>query len=334
MLNVGIIGLGDISKVHIQAIKQNPKAQLVAVCDNNQTLMNKIPEAKFYNSLSEMLNTEKLDCVHICLPHHLHLPATKKCVNQGIHVLQEKPLALNAKEGSELLTLEKNNPNIKIGICFQNRYNDTFLKLKEIVNSGIYGPVKGLKGLVTWARPQKYYTEKTWRGDLAHSGGGVLINQSIHTLDLIQVLGGKIESIRGSVTQLLDYNIEVEDTASANISFTNQAKALFFATNASYTNSSVELQVIFENEKLTIKDNILTRVNDDGYKEVIIEDHKLEGTKSYYGPSHGKLIDHFYECILNNTNEYIHVRDAITANIMIDAIFKSSDSNNTVILSE
>ncbi|MGW7915081.1 Gfo/Idh/MocA family protein [Staphylococcus xylosus] len=330
MLKVGVVGLGDISQIHIHAIQQNPKAQLIAVCDEDMTLKNKVPHSKFYNDLNSMLDSETLDCVHICLPHHLHVSATTTCVERGVHVLQEKPLAVNAKEGLELVTLQRQFPEIKIGICFQNRYNDTFQTLNHIVRSGQYGEVIGVKGLVTWFRPESYYTEKPWRGQMEYAGGGVLINQSIHTLDLMQLLCGNIASIKGTVSQLLDYDIEVEDTASAHIKFENNANGMFFATNANFGNSSVELQVIFENEKLTIKDNILTRMNKQGYKIQIKEDEKLDGDKSYYGPSHGKLINQFYDCIINDEDDYIQPKDALASIAMIDAIQKSSKSNSVV----
>lgn len=330
MLKVGVVGLGDISQIHIHAIQKNPKAQLIAVCDEDMTLKNKVPYSNFYNDLNSMLDSETLDCVHICLPHHLHISATTTCVERGVHVLQEKPLAVNAKEGLELVTLQRQFPEIKIGICFQNRYNDTFQTLNRIVRSGQYGEVIGVKGLVTWFRPESYYAEKPWRGQMDYAGGGVLINQSIHTLDLMQLLCGNIASIKGTVSQLLDYDIEVEDTASAHIKFENNANGMFFATNANFGNSSVELQVIFENEKLTIKDNILTRMNKQGYKIQIKEDEKLDGDKSYYGPSHGKLINQFYDCIINDENDYIQPKDALASIAMIDAIQKSSKSNSAV----
>ncbi|MDW8564985.1 Gfo/Idh/MocA family protein [Staphylococcus shinii] len=330
MLKVGVVGLGDISQIHIHAIQQNPKAELIAVCDEDASLKNKAPYGNFYNDLNSMLDSEMLDCVHICLPHHLHVSATTTCVKKGVHVLQEKPLAINAKEGLELVTLKRQYPKTKIGICFQNRYNDTFQTLQHIVRSGQYGEVIGVKGLVTWFRPESYYTEKPWRGQMALAGGGVLINQSIHTLDLMQLLCGDIASIKGTVSQLLDYNIEVEDTASAHIKFANNANGMFFATNANFGNSSVELQVIFENEKLTIKDNILTRMNKQGYKIQIEEDEKLAGDKSYYGPSHSKLINQFYNCIIEDTDDYIEPRDALASIAMIDAIQKSSKSNSII----
>src|SRR5699024_10129615 len=111
MLKIGVVGLGDIAQVHIQAIEANPNAQLVAVCDENDIFENKVPYANFYKSMNNMLNSETLDCVHICLPHYLHLPATKTCVEKGVHVLQEKPLALNAKEGLELVKIERKYPD-------------------------------------------------------------------------------------------------------------------------------------------------------------------------------------------------------------------------------
>ena len=246
-------------------------------------------------------------------------------MEKGVHVFQEKPLALNAEEGLELVKLEEEHPNVKICVCFQNRYNETFEALQEIVESGKYGKVIGVKGLVTWFRPKDYYDVKPWRGTMAYAGGGVMINQAIHTLDLMQLIGGEIKELRGSIDNLLDYGIEVEDTATANIKFKNGATGLFFATNSKFGNSSVELQVVFENAKFTIKDSILTRLNEEGKKERMVEDAKLPGSKFYYGASHMKLINHFYTCIVNNTYDYIHVKDALTSIEMIDAIRKSSE---------
>lgn len=325
MLKVAVIGLGDISKIHLHAIKQNPEVELVAVCDINEKLKDSVPGIKFYNNYKVMLENEVLDCVHVCLPHYMHYPVTKYIVEKGINVFQEKPLALNTEEGFNLLKLEEDNPNVKICVCFQNRFNESFEKLYEAVNSGKYGDIIGIKGLVTWYRPKSYYEDKPWRGSMTLAGGGVMINQSIHTLDLMQLLGGKIDSIRGSIDNLLGYDIEVEDTVVANINFKSGAKGLFFATIANSENSSVELQVIFEKEKFTIKDYMLTSSSDNGKKEVIIEDKKLIGTKSYYGASHEKLINKFYECIKNDTKDYVKVKDAITSIIMIDNIRKSSE---------
>ena len=330
MLRVAVIGLGDISKIHLPAIQANPNVELVAVCDHDETLMGTLSGVTFYSDYRELLEKERLDCVHNCLPHHLHYPVTKACVEKGVHVFQEKPLGLNTKEGLELVRLETENKDIKIGVCLQNRYNESFEMLQDIVKSGKYGKIIGIKGLVTWFRPEAYYDAKPWRGKIAYAGGGVMINQALHTLDLMQVVGGEIQSIRGSVDKLLDYGIEVEDTATATITFKNGAKGLFFATNANSENSSVEFQVIFEKEKFTIKDSILTRENEDGRKEEMIEDKKLPGTKFYYGASHAKLINHFYRCIETNTQDYVQAKDALISIQIIDAILKSSEEKREI----
>ncbi|WP_317845697.1 Gfo/Idh/MocA family protein [Bacillus sp. S3] len=202
--------------------------------------------------------------------------------------------------------------------------------LQEIVESGEYGRIVGIKGLVAWYRPKSYYDAKPWRGQMKYAGGGVMINQALHTIDLMQLLGGKIESIRGNVDQLLDYGIEVEDTASARMQFESGATGLFFATNANAVNSSVELQVILENGKFTIKDSILTRVNEDGKKEELVEDAKVPGTKFYYGASHKKLIHLFHQCIEEDTDNYVHAREAAVAIQMIDVIRKSSETRQSI----
>ena len=223
MLRIAVIGLGDISNIHLSVIKANPHVTLVAVCDIDEHLRDVVPDATFYTNYEDMLDQEELDCVHICLPHYLHYEATKACVRRGVHVLQEKPLALNLEESLALLRLEEEFEDVKICICFQNRYNETFEKLREMVASGKYGEIKGIKGIVTWFRPKSYYESKTWRGKMKFAGGGVMINQSIHTLDLMQLLGGEIESIRGSIDHLADYDIEVEDTATAHMKFSSGA---------------------------------------------------------------------------------------------------------------
>ncbi|TWD89674.1 putative dehydrogenase [Neobacillus bataviensis] len=333
MLKIGVIGLGDISKIHIPAIQANPHAELAAVCDLDESLRNTVPDVNFYTDYQAMLKRESLDCVHVCLPHYLHYPVTKVCVENGVHVFQEKPLSLNTKEGLTLAKLEDMHQT-KICVCFQNRCNESFELLQEIIASGQLGKMIGIKGLVTWYRPKEYYDVKPWRGKMELAGGGVMINQALHTIDLMQLLGGEIDSIRGSIDQLLDYGIEVEDTASAHIQFKNGAKGLFFATNANAENSSVELEVSFEKGKFIIKDSVLTKINEEGKKEKLIEDSKMPGTKFYYGASHIKLINQFYTAIINNSQNYVKVKDALTSIKMIDAIRQSSEEKRIIKMEE
>lgn len=328
-LRVGIIGLGDISMIHLHAIKSSNNAELVAVCDIDETKSNLIENVNFYTDYIEMIKEEKLDCVHICLPHYLHYPVTKEVANLGVNVLLEKPLCLDTEEAENFKELS-DKVDSNICICLQNRYNNTVEKLKDIIDSGVYGKVVGIKGLVAWSRPKDYYTVKPWRGQMESAGGGVMINQSVHTLDLMQLLGGKIKSIKGNIDNFLDYDIEVEDTVNAVVNFENGARGIFFATVANATNSSVEIEVVLENGIFTIKDSKLYR-HIDGELIEIAEDERLSGSKHYYGASHGKLIDKYYECLLNNTKDYIHIEDSITSIRMIDLIRYSSECKKTIL---
>lgn len=329
MLRVAVIGLGTVSSVHLAAI-HDANVELVAVCDIDESLKEKESEATFYTDYHEMLQQEKLDCVHICLPHHLHYPATKACVEHGVHVFVEKPLARDLQQSEAFVQLAKKHPDVKIGVCLQNRWNETSEKMKEIIDSNTYGKVKSVKGLVAWYRPESYYTEEPWRGKMDEAGGGVMNNQSIHTLDLLHVFGGQVESLRGSVAQLSGYEIEVEDTATANLSFANGAKGLFFATITNAVNSSVEIEVHLEKAVFLIKDGLLMKKEANHQQEVIIEDGKLPGKNFYYGASHIKLIHHFYDCMEEDRSDYVTVEEAFVSMKLIDAIRKSAKTNQAV----
>lgn len=332
MLKTAVIGLGDISPIHILAIQANPMVELCAVCDIDEALKDSVPGAEFYKYYQEMIETEAIDCVHLCLPHHLHYPVAKYCMEQGVHVFLEKPLGLNTEEGLALVKLEEKHKNVRLCVCLQNRFNESFEKLQKLLDSGIYGKVLGVKGIVTWSRPPSYYEVKPWRGKMDQAGGGVMINQALHTLDLMQLIGGKMVSIKGEVSRLLDYEIDVEDTAIANITFDSGARGLFFATIANADNDSVELQVLLEKGKLTIKDSILFSVDEAGNKERLAEDAKLPGSKFYYGASHAKLIDAFYESILSDTQAYVHAWEAVPSLKMIEAIRKSSQMKKAIFM--
>lgn len=329
MKKAAVIGLGDISSIHIHAIQSNPEIELIAVCDIDKKA--KSPEnVPFYTDYKKMIQKTKPDVVHICLPHYLHVPVSIEAANMGVHIFCEKPVALHTTQAEEFALFETAHSELHIGICLQNRFNESVEMLKDIIDSGTYGKVIATKGIVLWARPKAYYDVKPWRGKWETAGGGCMINQSIHTLDLLYHLGGHIKNVKASVTQLLDYGIEVEDTVSASLSYTNGAKGLFLATNANYKNECVQIAIQLEKAEFQIIDNILYQIEPDGNKKMLIEDRKLPGTKFYYGASHDKLIRQFYQSLENNNQDYIHVKDALMSIRLIDAIQEAGKSGKIV----
>lgn len=331
MKRAAVIGLGDISGTHIKGIQGNPRIVLAAVCDIDESRREAAPEGvPFYTDYKEMIQKEHPDVVHICLPHCLHVPVSEEAAGMGVHVFCEKPVALNTEEANGFAEFEKAHPHIHIGICLQNRFNNSVEALKQIIDSGEYGSVLGAKGVVLWARPKSYYDCKPWRGKWETAGGGCMINQSVHTLDLLYYLCGTITGVKASVTQLLDYGIEVEDTVAARLTFENGAHGLFMATVANHQNESVQISVQLEKAEFAIIENVLYRILPDRSKEKLAEDDRLPGSKFYYGSSHGKLIGKFYEAVEKGSQDYLHVADAKMSIRLIDAIQESGRTGEYV----
>lgn len=331
MMKAAIVGFGTISIVHIDAIATNPGMELVAICDINEELASKVPGGvKFYTDYKQMVREVKPDVVHNCLPHYLHYPVTKDLVEMGCNVFCEKPIALNSKEAEQFCALEKAHPEVKIGVCLQNRMNETTEELKKIIDSGEYGKVIGARGFVPWRRGKDYYDAQPWRGKWKYAGGGSMINQSLHTLDLLYYLCGDVEKLHAVVGQTNEYGIEVEGDVIARLEFANGANGLFFATNNNWTNESVQIRVALEKGVFHIEDNTLYKVNPDSSRELIVRAPKLEGVKFYYGASHTRLVARFYKAVAENSQDYIHISEGAMVVRLMDSIFRSANTGALV----
>jgi predicted dehydrogenase len=328
MIRAAIVGLGGISRVHIAAIESLQNVSLVAVCDTDSS--KKVPSgAVFYTDYEKMFERERPDVVHICLPHFLHYPVAKKAAEAGCHVFAEKPLAMNEKEAVEYLKLE-DRYGVKICLCLQNRLNPTTETLYRLLRGGEYGALTGIRGTVAWYRPREYYEAGPWRGIMAQAGGGCMINQAIHTIDLMQYFAGSpVVSVRGTIAQLLDYGIEVEDTAAGRIAFENGAVGLFSASVANYTDENVELSLRCEGGEFLLRDRKLFRLQGGEHELLAADDVEYAG-KAVYGNSHVKLIDTFYRAVEAGGGWYIHPTEGLPSIRIIDAIRESAETGTTI----
>ena len=331
MMKAALVGFGTISVVHIDAIASNPGMELAAICDINEELASKVPEGvKFYTDYKKMVQEVKPDVVHNLLPHYLHYPVTKELVEMGCNVFCEKPIALNSTQAEQFCQLEKDHPEVKIGVCLQNRMNETTEALKEIIDSGEYGKIVGIRGFVPWRREKSYYDAQPWRGKWKYAGGGSMINQSLHTLDLLYFLGGDISRLHAVVGQTNEYGVEVEGDVIARLEFANGANGLFFATNNNWTNESVQIRVAMEKGVFHIEDNALWKIEPDGSRTEICKAPKLEGIKFYYGASHARLIARFYKAVQEGTDDYIHISEGAMIVKLMDSIFRSANTGRLV----
>ncbi|PUU93474.1 Gfo/Idh/MocA family protein [Halanaerobium sp.] len=327
-LKSAIIGCGNIYKVHADALQKNENAELKYVVDIREERAKTAAEkynCSYIIEYEELLEKD-IDVVHICTPHFLHSPMAVKFLEADINVFVEKPMALNYEEGIKIIEALRGS-QAKLGVCFQNRFNNINQQTKKILESGRLGAIKGIKGFVTWNRDEEYYLKDDWKGFYETEGGGVLINQAIHTLDLMQWFGGPVEAVKGNVdTRVLKEVIEVEDTAEATLYFEDGAVGIFYATNTFSQNSPIEIVIDCEKGSLRLYDDQLIVTKNRESKALISSDNKGK-YKSYWGNSHYKTIDNFYQDLIEgNYNNTVIAAEALKTLELIKNINQSASS--------
>lgn len=331
---VAVIGCGTISKIHFDSILNASNTELLFAVDIDEKRAKKAAlkyGCSFHTDYLEVLKDPHVHVVHLCTPHYLHCQMALDAMENGKHVLTEKPMAISPEDAEKMISKSKET-GCTLGVCFQNRYNATSIKIVEILQSGKVGHVLGAKASVTWNRDMNYYKADNWRGTWEMEGGGVLINQAIHTLDLLQLFTGNAISVRGSYFRsLLEKVIEVDDTVQAIIRFDNGVNALFQATNCYCVNSPISIEIVCS-EAIIKLDDSLTIQYTSGKTEHFTDDNIITGEKSYWGYSHKLLIQDFYNCIQSSKSFSLDGNQGIKALRIVKAIHKSSDTGQWVTL--
>lgn len=319
-----LVGCGDVSGIHFEAIDAIDDIQLVAVADVDQTrrqaAMRRM-DVPGFASVADMLDgVGDIDVVHVTTPHHQHANVTIPCLEAGIHVIQEKPLAHTLADAQRIVDAAAAS-GAKIGICFQNRYNVSSVQLKRILDAGQLGEILGAVAQLAWTRTPTYYEARPWRGTWEGSGGGLLINQAIHTLDLIAWLGGPVAGISGHASQRKFAGVtEVEDTAEALFTHTNGTHTSFYATLTSPINRPVEYQIVGTDGTATIRDG-LTVTMADGHSLHYPERRAPSVGRAYWGVSHEILIRDFYARLDDPAPFWISPTVAMTSLRMLKTIY-------------
>lgn len=232
VLRTALIGPGKVADTHARALQA--LSQFVAVCGRDATKT--VTFAERYNiaayaDLSEMLRDERIDALVICTPHPQHTENALVALNMGIHVLIEKPMAITLTDCDRMLDAAQQH-NAKIGVISQRRWYEPVQRVKAAIDSGKIGePVLGIVQVLGWRSPE-YFEMDAWRGTWAGEGGGVMVNQAVHQLDLFQWLMGPIQEVYGYWANLNHPTIEVEDTAIAVVRFENGALGSIILSNS------------------------------------------------------------------------------------------------------
>lgn len=339
-MKVNLVGCGGVSKCHFNAINmlKNKGAELTAVADivtDKADAKAQENSCKAYYDYVTMLNEEKPDVVHICTPHYLHVDMAVEALERDINVVLEKPCGTSVEGLKRLIEDEKASKG-KLAVCFQNRYNSSVVFAKELIESKKFGEVKSARAIVTWRRDEDYYSSDAWRGTWEQECGGVLINQAIHTHDLMQYLCGKTtKTVEGHISNyhLKDY-IEVEDTASVYFTYEDGTRAVYFATNASGDNSDPIVEIFCEKAVIRVEGSSVFKIAD-GVETIFSqnEDNDFVGKKEW-GDSHTRLISDFYDCINEDRVFLVDSKEASRVVFELLAVYESSKSGKTIVMKD
>ena len=261
-IRLGIIGCGNIGKVHTDNIVNGncPEVELSAVCDLKKERLDEILEKKpdvsvFYDA-EEMMDSGKIDSVLVAVPHYDHPRLAIMAMKKGLNVLIEKPAGVYTKQVEEMNAVAK-DCNVVFGIMMNQRTNCIYRKMREIVKSGVLGEIKRTNLIITdWYRPQIYYDSGDWRATWSGEGGGVLLNQCPHNLDLWQWICGMPTKIHAKLHYGKWHDVEIEDDVSAYCEYANGATGVFVTTTGD-TPGTNRFEITLEKGKLIAEDGVL-----------------------------------------------------------------------------
>ena len=232
----GIIGIGNMGSAHVHNVRNAARCELRAVCDRNAAAFDRIDPAirtglRCYNDAGQLFADPEIDAVLIAVPHYFHPDLTIAALRDGKHVLVEKPIAVHKAEALRLIAEAAKYPDLVKALMFNQRTQPAHRKLKELLGSGELGAIRRITWIVTdWFRTQSYYDSGDWRASWRGEGGGVLLNQCPHQLELFQWFFGMPDKVRATVKLGKYHDIEVEDEVNAFLEYADGKTANFIST--------------------------------------------------------------------------------------------------------
>ena len=348
-VRLAVIGVGVMGSSHVKDIATRlPNTQLAAVCDiiperaDQYAAQYQVPAFYDYRDLLEKIT---LDGIVIATPHYDHTPISIAALQQGIHVLVEKPLAVQVKDGRKMIAAFEQarlkNPNLQFAIMFMSRLHAQWRKIKEILESSELGRLVRATWLITdWFRTQTYYDNGGWRATWSGEGGGVLLNQCPHNLDLYQWFFGLPERVSGFAQIGKYHNIEVEDEVTGYFEHENGMVGHFVTTTAESPGTN-RLEIVGENGKLVFEYGILTfyrnqtsmfefiRTSPNSFDSVPCQSEDVPFTP-LPGWGHARLTEIFANGILHGEQLVAYAPEGLNSLMLGNAIMLSSFQGHPV----
>lgn len=334
-MRYALIGCGRIATNHIKAVLNN-HLELIAVCDIREEQMESLlskhnlqenTKIKRYTDYRQMIAENALDLVSIATESGSHAEIALYCIDHGIHVIIEKPMAMNMQDADEIIRRSKEK-NVKVSACHQNRFNIAVQELRKALEAGRFGRLSHGSIHVRWNRNRGYYDQAPWRGKWA-TDGGALMNQCIHGIDLLRwMMGNEIEEVYGQTRRQFHDYLEAEDVGMAVIKFKNGAIATVEGTTNVYPQNLEETLYVF-GEKGTVKLGGKSTNNIDVWEFADQADGDTrnkgleEATSNVYGNGHTSLFADMIDAIQNDREPYVDAQAGRNALELVLAIYKS-----------
>lgn len=333
-MRFGIIGCGAISKMHAGAIEAVEATELAACSDVNPENREKFAKEhgiKAYSDANDMLRDETIDAVSICTPSGLHKKFCIDAANAGKHIVVEKPMALTTGECDEIIAAcEKNN--VKLEVISQNRYKETFRYVKKIVEDGVLGRIVSADIYMKYYRSPEYYATSNWKGTWKMDGGGALMNQGIHGVDILLFIMGRVKSVFGYARTLVR-DIEVEDTASAVVEFENGALGVIQGTTSVNPGYPRRLEINGEKGSVTLVEGDITVWDVKGIEK---PDFKVPEGHSYNDPMAFDMAGHIHQikdlvkAVATGGDTFVNQHEGRRPVELITAIYESSGTGRRI----
>ncbi|SHE74398.1 Predicted dehydrogenase [Caldanaerobius fijiensis DSM 17918] len=337
-LGFAIVGCGVISKTHARCISELPDAQLIAVADIIEERAKNLAEqynCDYYTDYHELLKRDDIDVVNVTTPSGLHAMVGIDAAKAGKHVIVEKPIDVTLEKADALIKACR-EAGVKLCSISQHRFDDDIVILKKAVEEGKLGQLNFGGSHTKWYRSQEYYDSGDWRGTWELDGGGALMNQSIHYVDLLQYIMGPVEEVYAYCATRAHVRIEVEDEAIAAVKFKNGAIGVIEGNTAAYPGFCTRLD-IYGSEGSVIVEN--DRIKEWKLKsgeekpETAVENEKLiVGTSSadIWHNSHKKEIQDMIDAIQNDRDPMVTGEEGRKPLEIILAIYESARRHEPV----
>ena len=299
-IRLGIIGLGNMGTAHAKNILEGkcPEIVITAVADRNEDRLNwakeNLPGVTCFTDPIELMDSGLVDGCLISVPHYDHPTYSIACMQRGLHVMCEKPAGVYTKQVREMIAESEKHPEVVFGMMFNQRTNHIYRKMRELVQSGDYGQIRRTNWIITdWYRPQCYYDSGDWRATWSGEGGGVLLNQCPHQLDLWQWICGMPVKVQAHLQFGKWHDIEVEDDVTTYVEYANGATGVFVTTTGDARGTN-RFEIQMDKAKIVAEGNDL--------KVVEFDVSEPEFSKTNEQPF-GNLTSHDLEIVTDGKNE-------------------------------